>query len=146
MRNCYGTTHIRTKGRETLQRSQHFGWKSGNVEEEKEFANLNEGEERKAEPGQDEGKTKTQKNRMEGRPEAKAGGDTKGREMGAGPRFHSLSIHTATAGRCKATGTGGEQSVPRQGLVPEDNTPLQLGSRGGRPCTENWRAPTANEP
>lgn len=45
---------------ETLQCSQHFCWKSGDVEEEvKEFASLNEGEERKAETGQDEGKTKT---------------------------------------------------------------------------------------
>lgn len=49
-------------------------------EEEKEFANLNEGEERKAETGQDEGKRDTQKNRMEGRSEAKVRGNTKGRE------------------------------------------------------------------
>lgn len=42
-------------------------------EEEKEFSNLNEGGERKAETGQDEGKTETQKNRMKGRSFAKAG-------------------------------------------------------------------------
>lgn len=53
-------------------------WKSDHVEEEeKEFSNLNEGEERKAETGQDEGKTETQKNRMKGRSDAKTG-DNKG--------------------------------------------------------------------
>lgn len=78
-------------------------------EEEKEFANLNEGEERKAETGQDEGKTETQKNRMEGRSEAKARGDTKGREAGGEPHFHSLSIHMLSAGCCEPTGMGEEQ-------------------------------------
>lgn len=78
-------------------------------EEEKEFANLNEGEERKAETGQDEGKTETQKNRMEGRSEAKAGGNTKGRETGGEPHFHSLSINTLSAGRCEPSGMGGKQ-------------------------------------
>lgn len=46
-------------------------------EDEKEFSILNEGEERKAETGQDEGKTDTQKNRMKDRSDAKAG-DNKG--------------------------------------------------------------------
>lgn len=47
---------------------------------------------------------------MEGRPEAKAGGDTKGREPGREPLFHSLSIHTVSVGCCKPAGMGGEQS------------------------------------
>lgn len=47
---------------------------------------------------------------MEGRPEAKAGGDTKGRETGGEPLFHSLSIHTMSAGRCKPAGMEGKQS------------------------------------
>lgn len=41
--------------------------------EEKEFSNLNEGGERKAETGQDEGKTERQQDRMKGRSDAKAG-------------------------------------------------------------------------
>lgn len=74
MRDYYVTRHIRTNGREMLQHSQCFCWKSDHVEEEeKEFSNLNEGGERKAETGQDEGKTETQKNRMKGRSFAKAG-------------------------------------------------------------------------
>lgn len=78
VRDCCVTRHIRTNGRETLQHSQSFCWKSDHVEEEeKEFSNLNEGEERKAETGQDEGKTETQKNRMKGRSDAKTG-DNKG--------------------------------------------------------------------
>lgn len=78
-------------------------------EEEKEFANLNEGEERKAETGQDERKTETQKNRMESRSEAKAGGDTKGKETRGEPHFHSLSIYMLSAGCCEPIGMGGEQ-------------------------------------
>lgn len=74
MRDCYVTRHIRTDGRETLQLSQCFCWKSDHVEkEEKEFSNLNEGGERKAETGQDEGKTERQQDRMKGRSDAKAG-------------------------------------------------------------------------
>lgn len=65
------------------------------MEEEKEFASLNEGEEKKAETGQDEGKTETQKNRMEGRSEAKAGD-----EQRAG-RLEEKPISTASAStRC----------------------------------------------
>lgn len=111
VRDCYGTRHIRTKGRETLQCSQLFSWKSGHVEEdeeEEEFANLNEEEGRRAETGdQDEGKA--QKNRMEGRSEDKAGGNTKGGETGRAPHFQSISIHMLSAGCQEPPGMGGMQ-------------------------------------
>lgn len=108
VRNCYVTRHIRTNGKETLQRSQCFCWKSDHVEEEeKEFSNLNEGEERKAETGQDEGKTDTQKNRMKGRSDAKAG-TTKDKETGE-THFHSLNIHMLSDGHWEPTGMGGKQ-------------------------------------
>ena len=104
------------------------------MEEEKEFASVNEGEEKKAETGQDEGKTETQKNRMEGRSEAKAGDDTKGRETGGEPRFHSLSIHTLSAGRCKPADTGGKQRASSssawcQRIIPHHRCEL-LSSHG----------------
>ena len=119
------------------------------MEEEKEFASLNEGEERKAETSQDEGKTETQKNRMEGRSEAKAGGDTKDRETEE-LHFHSLSIHTLSAGCCELTGMGGKQRASSssgwcQRIIPHRRCE-QLSSRRDRPCAENQRVPTANEP
>lgn len=104
-------------------------------EEEKEFANLNEGEEKKAETGQDEGKTETQKNRMEGRSEAKAGGDTKGREVGGEPHSTAPASTMLSAGCCERAGMGGKERASSssgwcQRIIPHCCCEL-VSSRGG---------------
>lgn len=74
-------------------------------EEAKEFANLNEGEERKAEMAR-----RRWRHRKTGqRAEVKARGGS--RDTGGKTCFHIPSIHMLSAGCCEPSGTGSKQTA-----------------------------------